>query len=64
MKMIKRIIQALKRKNRTLLEMHIGMLFFGVCCQIAGALIVEAQGRYAVSLWFGVAFWVSGSHKN
>ena len=63
MKMIKRIIQALKRKNRTLLEMHIGMLFFGVCCQIAGALIVEAQGRYAVSLWFGVAFsfWASNN---
>lgn len=61
MKMIKRIIQALKRKNRTLLEMHIGMLFFGVCCQIAGALIVEVQGRYAVSLWFGVAFAFAAS---
>lgn len=36
--------------------MYIGMLFFGVVCQIAGALIVERQGFFAKSLWFGIAF--------
>lgn len=41
--------------------MHIGMFFFGICCQIAGALIVEGQGRYACSLWFGVAFAFAAS---
>lgn len=41
--------------------MHIGMLFFGICCQIAGALIVKDQGIYAASLWFGVAFALAAS---
>lgn len=59
--MIKMIIKALKKKNRTLLEMHIGMLFFGICCQIAGALIAEDQGCYAGSLWFGIAFAFAAS---
>lgn len=56
-----RLFEAAKRMNRTLLEMHIGMLFFGIVCQLAGALAVKDQGRYALSLWFGVAFAFAGS---
>ncbi len=56
-----KIIKALKNKNRTLLEMHIGMFFFGICCQAAGAFIVKEQLRYAASLWFGIAFALAAS---
>ncbi len=43
-----------KRRNRTLLEMHIGMLVFGVVCEIPG-LFLKWRVIYAVSLWLGVA---------
>lgn len=41
--------------------MHIGMFFCGILCQGAGAFLVEDQGEYAVSLWFGVAFAFAAS---
>ena len=41
--------------------MHIGMLFFGICCQIAGTFAVKDQLRYAGSLWFGIAFAFAAS---
>lgn len=41
--------------------MHMGMCFFGICCQIAGVLLAEEQGLYARSLWFGVAFAFAAS---
>jgi len=50
-----RIIEALRQKNRTLLEMHIGIIFVGIICQIVGAFLVKDQGMYAKSLWFGIA---------
>lgn len=36
--------------------MHIGIVFWEICCQIGGALFAENQGCYAGSLWFGAAF--------
>ena len=56
-----KIIGELKKRNRTLLEMQIGMVFFGLVCQIAGALLVENQAAYAVALWFGIAFAFAAS---
>ena len=56
-----KIIEALRKKNRTLLEMHVGMVFFGALCQLAGILAVREKGIYSVSLWFGVAFAFAGS---
>ena len=62
-----KMVEAARRMNRTLLEMHIGMVFWGLVCQIAGALVMALcgygvfQGRYALSLWFGVAFAFAGS---
>ena len=57
-----KMIETARKMNRTLLEMHIGMVFFGLVCQAVGALIVSDQREYALSLWFGVAFAVAGSH--
>ncbi|MCI8799619.1 ATP synthase subunit I [Acetatifactor muris] len=56
-----KIIETLKKTNRTLLEMQLGMVFFGVVCQAAGVWFVEDKGNYTLSLWFGVAFAVAGS---
>ena len=56
-----KMIETARKMNRTLLEMHIGMVFFGLVCQAVGALIVSDQREYALSLWFWVAFAVAGS---
>lgn len=55
------VIEALKKRNRTLLEMQIGIVFFGLICQLAGSLTVEGQRAYAASLWFGIAFAFAAS---
>lgn len=55
------MIQYLKKTDRILLEMHTGMLFWGLVCQLVGACIVQDQGRYAKSLWFGILFAFAGS---
>ena len=49
-----KILEILRQKNRTLLEMYLGMIFFGLVSQMVGALIVHDQVRYAASLWFGI----------
>lgn len=50
------MVAGLKKLNRTLLEMTIGLLFWGIACQIVGAFFVHEQGYYARSLWFGILF--------
>jgi len=56
-----RVIERLKNMNRTLLEMHLGMLFTGLVFQLAGMMFAREQGYYAASLWFGVAFAFAAS---
>lgn len=56
-----KIIEALRKRNRTLLEMHAGMLFFGIVCQLPLAFFAGDKWKYAISLWFGIAFAVAGS---
>lgn len=51
-----KIMGMLKKVNRTLLEMQMGMLFIGLAAQAVGAFFVEKQGYFAASLWFGIAF--------
>ena len=51
-----KVAEWLKRINRTLLEMHLGILFCGIVCQLAGAFWVKEQAVYAASLWFGILF--------
>ena len=55
------IIENLKKRNRTLLEMHIGILFFGVLCQIVGVFFAQDLWYYAKSLWFGIFFAIVAS---
>ena len=55
------IIENLKKKNRTLLEMHVGILIFGLVCQVVGAFLVKEQWYYAKSLWFGILFAIVAS---
>lgn len=49
-----KLLEILKQKNRTLLEMYLGIMFVGGVCQLVGAFIVQNQLRYAGSLWFGI----------
>lgn len=56
-----RVIEALRKRNRTLLEMQAGILFFGLICQLVGSFIVREQMPYAASLWFGLAFAFAAS---
>lgn len=51
-----KIVDSLKRVNRTLLEMYAGILFWGVVCQIVGAFLVSDLGGYSRALWFGILF--------
>ena len=51
-----KIVEALKKTDRTILEMHLGQLSFGVVCQLAGMFFVQSKGWYTVSLWLGIAF--------
>lgn len=51
-----KIIDKLKNVNRTVLEMYIGIIFWGLVCQLVGSFLVENQGLYARSLWFGILF--------
>ena len=49
-------IEALKKTDRTILEMHLGQLLFGIVCQLAGMFFVQSKGWYTASLWLGIAF--------
>ena len=44
----------LKKINRTVLEMDLGILFLGVSAQIIGALLSRMRQCMTKSLWFGV----------
>ncbi len=54
-------MERLKSYDRTLLEMHIGSVFFGVVCQIAGLIFAEDKLRYSSSLWLGILLSVVSS---
>ncbi len=49
-----KVIQMLKKADRTLLEMWTGILFLGILCQTVGSFFVHNQIFYAESLWFGI----------
>lgn len=57
-----RLLEVLRKKDRTLLEMHAGMIFFGLLCQVTGAFFVKEQGRYALSLWCGIVLAMLGAY--
>ncbi len=47
-------LEKLKKRNRTLLEMHIGMAAFGLLCQAVGIWFVGNKVIYSLSLWLGI----------
>lgn len=57
----KNMVTYLKKQDRILLEMNTGILLFGLVCEAIGACFVKSQGRFAVSLWFGIALAVVGT---
>lgn len=56
------VIERLKKRNRTVLEMETGILFYGLVCQMVGALIVKNQQIYACSLWIGILCAIFAVH--
>ena len=56
------MINAIKKINRTVLEMDLGILFLGVLGQIIGAFFVKDQAMYAKSLWFGVLLALASTY--
>ena len=52
--MMTAIVNTLKKINRTVLEMILGILFLGIMAQITGAFFVKDEVMYARSLWFGI----------
>ena len=61
----------LKKINRTVLEMDLGILFLGVLAQIIGAFIAKDKMMYAGSLWLGVLlalcdtdFYIAGAYED
>ena len=52
----------LKKINRTVLEMDLGILFLGVLAQIIGAFIAKDKMMYAGSLWLGVLLALAATY--
>ena len=49
--------------NNTLLELFVGILFWGVICQAAGVWIVKDKPGYSIGLWIGIFLAaLSGTH--
>ena len=40
--------------NKTLLELILGILLYGIVCQVAGGILVENKFAYSSGLWIGV----------
>ena len=60
--MMTAMINTLKKINRTVLEMTLGILFLGVLAQIIGAFIVKDKMMYAGSLWLGVLLALAATY--
>lgn len=56
-----KVMNTLKKANRTLLEMWTGILFLGIACQAVGAFFVKDQLLYARSLWFGILLAIAST---
>lgn len=52
----------LKKINRTVLEMDLGILFLGVLAQIIGAFIAKDKMMYAGSLWLGILLALAATY--
>lgn len=55
------MIRILKKTDRILLELHTGIIFWGLFCQVFFLFAGDNRIRYAQSLWFGIAMAVISS---
>ena len=55
-----KITEIWKKINRTLLEMFLGLIFWGLILQIVGAIFVKQPGVYTKSVWFGILMAIAG----
>ena len=55
------MLEKYKNTSRILKEMHVGMLAYGIICQIIGVFLVKDQLRYAGSLWLGILMAIASS---
>lgn len=55
------MIEFLRRRDRTLLEMHTGILFVGILCQLGCLLFAGKLGYFSLGLWFGIALAIAAS---
>ena len=51
-----KLIDALKQTNRIILEMYLGILAWGLVCQLVGVFFAKNPSMYSGSLWFGIVF--------
>lgn len=57
-----KIRESLRNRNRTVLEMELGILFCGVVGQIVCLFLIGDQREYAFSLWLGILMAVAATH--
>lgn len=55
------MIERIKKTDRILLEMHTGIILFGLVCQIGCVFAKDWVLRYSLSLWAGVILALVGS---
>ncbi len=48
------MIEKLRKVNRALLELYLGIIFIGLMCQFIGMWFVSDKLLYTVALWLGV----------
>lgn len=60
--MMTAMINTLKKINRTVLEMDLGILFLGALAQIIGVFIAKDKMMYAGSLWLGALLALAATY--
>ncbi len=51
---MKKIIQMIQKIDETLLTLMIGILAFGLVCQLLGMWFVPDMAKYSIGLWIGI----------
>lgn len=57
-----RLMEILKKRNRTIFEMEIGMIFTGIIIQIVVLFLAKERLWFSTSLWFGIFLAIAAAH--